>query len=118
MTYSLPSDVQPGATSVFLYVYITTHNLGPYRRGYYIIWTEKDGVKYEQYMNIATGFPSVTINSGNLWLPLGDGANTKIYIRLIYSGSESIAHKEGLSDKSENCPFTGESSGVFVIGYK
>ena len=118
LTYNLTTNINPTASQVLVYIYITTHNIGPYQRGYYVISTKKDGVKYEQFMNIATGFPSVTINSANLWLPVNGGRNSKMHIQLIYPASKSVAHKEGFSPKSENCPFTGESSGVFLLGYK
>ena len=118
ITYNLTTNINPLATEVLLYIYITTHNIGPYHRGYYVIWTEKEGVKYEQFMNVATGFPSVTINSASFWLPVSGGENSQIHIKLFYPVDKSIAHKDGLSLKSENCPFTGKSSGLYIMGYK
>ena len=108
------------ATEFFIYLYITTRDDSErFRRGYFEIFTTRGENKatkqnpsplapYMQYMNVATGPAITTIDSANLWFPMGvDG---KLKIKLIHPTSKT---------KSIKCPLAGDQwSDVFLIGYR
>ncbi|KAJ7391937.1 hypothetical protein OS493_016242 [Desmophyllum pertusum] len=109
-TYDLKGNdkVSSGAKEVLVYAFVTTHGEGEFQRGYYEISTAaKDGKKFTQYMNVATGQGVKAVNSANLWLPIGDG---KLNVKLVHSeGKKSIACK---TDEHKDW------SEVFIIGYR
>ena len=70
VTYPL-SGIPDSATEVLVYAFVTTHNDGPFQRGFYVLSTSGQGdTKYSQYLNVASGSPAVTVASatcGSLW---------------------------------------------------
>jgi hypothetical protein len=120
LCYDVPKDVPNDAKSMLLYSFATTHNLGGFQTGYYILYTKEGNTQYTMYMNFATGTPSVTITSANIWLPVT--TERKIYVQLIYNEEGSVAHKERAAlpkdcDKLTSL-FCGEWSQLFVTGWK
>lgn len=104
-TYQLqaPAEVK----EVLVYAFVTTHGEGEFHRGYYEFSTNLKGKKFKQYLNVATGQGVNTVNSANMWFPVGEG---KLSVKLVHSeGEKSVAAK---SDPQKNW------SEVFVIGQR
>lgn len=109
-SYDLQLDgkIPAEAKEVLLYTFVTTRgDRDDFHRGYYEISTSQGEKTYPQYMNVAVGPKMMSVNSSNLWLPVGDG---KVNVKLRHTeGKPTLEGKaEKLSDWSE----------VFVIGYK
>lgn len=93
------------ANEVLIYTFVTTSGEGEFQRGYYEISTTKEGKKFTQYMNVATGQGVKAVNSSNMWFPKGDGILT---IQLVHGSEKKTSIKGKVADCSE----------VFVIGYR
>jgi hypothetical protein len=119
-TYDVSSAVPADAKSMLLYAFATTHNEGGFQTGYYILSTKEGSTEYKMYMNFATGTPSVTITSANIWLPVTK--EKKIYVQLVYNGPKSVAYKKGAALPKDCNRITsilcGEWSQLFVTGWK
>ena len=50
-------------------------------------------IQYKKYMNVATGPGVTTIDSANLWFPMGDG----LTIKLSHAGSKMRSIKNHLA---------------------
>lgn len=104
------------AEEFFIYTFITTReDSESFQRGYYEIYTtrgenttDSEVSQFMQYMNVATGPATTTIDSANLWFPMGDDGMLKI--KLIHPPSKL---------KSIKNPLAGDQwSDVFIIGYR
>ena len=96
------------AKEFLIYTFVTTrHDSEKFERGYYEMYTSENDQQYKKYMNVATGPGITTIDSANLWFPMGDG---KFKITLIHSPSKKTSIKN---------PLAGEQwSDVFLTGYR
>lgn len=101
---------------IFIYTFITTRDdSDSFQRGYYEIYTtqgenttDSEALQFKQYMNVATGPGITTIDSANLWFPMGDDGMLKIKLTHPPSKLKSIKN-----------PLAGDQwSDVFIIGYK
>ena len=62
------------AKEFLIYTFVTTRDDSEqFQRGYYEMYTSKNDQQYKKYMNVATGPGIITIDSANLWFPMGDG---------------------------------------------
>lgn len=103
ITYKL--ELPAKAREVLIYSYVTAHGEGKFHRGYFEFSTSQGEKKFSQFLNMATGQGINTVNSANMWFPVGDGTLT---IKLV--------HEEG--DKSVAAVTDKDWSEVFVIGYR
>ena len=104
------------AREFFIYTFITTRDdSAKFQRGYYEMYTTQaeDGespgeLQFKQYMNVATGPAISTIDSANLWFPMGDDGMLKI--KLFHASSKTKSIKNLLAGD--------QWSDVFIIGYR
>ena len=96
------------AKEFLIYTFVTTrYDSEKFERGYYEMYTSENDQQYKKYMNVATGPGITTIDSANLWFPMGDG---KFKITLIHASSKKTSIKN---------PLAGEQwSDVFLTGYR
>ena len=96
------------AKEFLIYTFVTTrHDSKQFQRGYYEMYTSENDQQYKKYMNVATGPGITTIDSANLWFPMGDG---KFKITLIHPPSKKTSIKS---------PLAGEQwSDVYLTGYR
>ena len=96
------------AKEFLIYTFVTTRDDSEqFQRGYYEMYTSKNDQQYKKYMNVATGPGIITIDSANLWFPMGDG---NLKITLIHPPSKK---------KSIKNPLAAEQwSDVFLTGYR
>ena len=96
------------AKEFLIYTFVTTrHDSEKFERGYYEMYTSENDQQYKKYMNVATGPGITTIDSANLWFPMGDG---KFKITLIHASSKKTSIKN---------PHAAEQwSDVFLTGYR
>ena len=98
------------AKEFLIYTFVTTRDDSEqFQRGYYEIFTSEPSgnVQYKKFMNVATGPSVTTIDSDNLWFPMGDG---NLIIKLIHPASKKRSIKN---------PYAGDEwSGVFLTGYR
>ena len=97
------------AKEFLIYTFVTTRDdSSKFQRGYYVMFTSENEDKYKKYMNVATGPGVTTIDSANLWFPIGDDG--KLTITLSHAGSKT---------RSIKCPDAGETwSDVYLTGYR
>ena len=97
------------AKEFLIYTFVTTRDdSAKFQRGYYVMFTSENEDKYKKYMNVATGPGVTTIDSANLWFPIGDDG--KLTITLSHAGSKT---------RSIKCPDAGEQwSDVYLTGYR
>ena len=90
------------ANKVLVYTFITVQDAEEgMNRGYYTISTESlDGSKkYTYYMNVAFAGDTV-VNSGNYWLPYGDGIKPYVFVELVSASKTTHLKPKGKSVKS------------------
>ena len=97
------------AKEFLIYTFVTTRNDSQqFQRGYYVMSTKEKDDEYKKYMNVATGPGVTTIDSANLWFPMGDDGKLKI----------TLTHA-GCTMRSIKNPLAGEQwSDVFLTGYR
>ncbi len=112
-----PPNIAGGKPNqVLVYSFITVHEVDPgFQRGYYTISTETldGGKKYTYYMNVASAAGTV-LNSGNFWLPYGDGIKPYVYVELVNAGGAGSPASIKSKGKKQADGVEGQ---VFVTGY-
>ncbi len=117
--YEVPlPDIRLGGklNQVLVYSFITVHEVDPgFQRGYYTIHTETldGGKKYIYYMNVASAAGTV-LNSGNFWLPFGDGIKPYVYVELVNAGGAGSPASIKSKGKKQADVVEGQ---VFLTGY-
>ena len=97
------------AKEFLIYTFVTTRDDSQqFQRGYYVMSTTEKDDEYKKYMNVATGPGVTTIDSANLWFPMGDDG--KLKIKLTHAGCKKRSIKN---------PLAGEQwSDVYLTGYR
>ena len=87
LSYEIPDTIPDKAQEVLVYAYFWSYNSSPSRTSHFVIYTEEDDKKYEQYITLRTysGTNFYNTNSDNLWFPMP--SNRRVF--LVVPGTHS-----------------------------
>ena len=93
------------AKQILVYAFVTLHGQesSPIQRGYYEIYTKDvKGTPYKMFMNVVFGGAAgdTAMNSGNFWLPYGDGFQPGLFVRLVGVEMKTKKPQKSLAGKS------------------